>query len=61
MTLRMPFSTWPGMAVSRSTPNGLLVAARTFAISAGSSSSLIVLAPNVPMPPASLTAATNRW
>ena len=61
MTLWMPRSTWPGIAVSRSTPNGFEVSARTLAISSGSSSAPIVLAPSVPMPPASLTAATRRW
>ena len=54
-----PASTWPGSAVSRSTPNGLAVAAFTAAISAFSSSVPMVLAPSVPMPPASLTAATS--
>ncbi len=57
----MPRSTWPGMAVSRSTPNGLAVSVRTLAISSGSSSGPMVEAPRVPMPPASLTAATSSW
>jgi hypothetical protein len=60
MTCRMPCSTCPGMAVSRSTPNGLDVSSLTLAISSGSSSP-IVDAPSVPMPPASLTAATRAW
>ena len=61
MTSWMPRSTCPGIAVSRSTPNGLAVSSRTLAISSGSSSARIVEAPSVPMPPASLTAATRRW
>ena len=61
MTDWMPASTWPGRAVSRSTPKGLSVSARTPAISSTSSSARIVDAPSVPMPPASETAATSRW
>ena len=61
MTSAMPRSTCPGIAVRRSTPNGLAVSSRTFAISSGSSSADMVEAPSVPMPPASLTAATRRW
>ena len=57
----MPASTWPGRAVSRSTPKGFDVMARTPAISSTSSSGRIVDAPSVPMPPASETAATSRW
>ena len=48
-----------GAAVRRSTPNGLLVIERTRAISEVSNSVDIVAAPNVPMPPASDTAATR--
>ena len=58
ITAWMPASTWPGNAVSRSTRNGLDVSSRTRAISPGSVSP-IVLAPSVPIPPASLTAATS--
>jgi hypothetical protein len=49
MTLWMPRSTWPGIAVRRSTPNGFFVSSRTFAISSGSSSADIVDAPSVPI------------
>ncbi len=56
-------STWPtrspGIAVSRSTPKGLSVAARTSAISATIRSLLIVEAPRHPNPPASDTAVTS--
>ena len=45
----------PGSAVSRSTPNGLSVSARTLAISSTISSGAIVDAPERPKPPASLT------
>ena len=60
ITAWMPASTWPGIAVSRSTPNGLDVSSRTLAISSARPSP-IVEAPSVPMPPASLTAATSWW
>ena len=51
----------PGRAVSRSTPKGFDVMARTPAISSTSSSGRIVDAPSVPKPPASETAATSWW
>ena len=51
----------PGMAVSRSTPNGLAVSSRTRSISDTMRSWLIVEAPMQPNPPASLTAATSSW
>ncbi len=47
------------MAVSRSTPNGRSVAARTAAISATIRSLLMVEAPRHPKPPASDTAVTS--
>ncbi len=47
------------MAVSRSTPNGLSVAARTAAISSTMRSSPMVAAPRQPKPPASETALTS--
>ena len=49
----------PGAAVSRSTPNGLSVRARTAAISPTILSRPMVEAPMHPNPPASLTAATS--
>ena len=49
----------PGMAVRRSTPNGLSVAPRTAAISSAIFSSPMVEAPRHPKPPAPETAATN--
>ena len=49
----------PGMAVSRSTPNGLSVALRTAAISATIRSVPMVEAPRQPKPPASDTAVTS--
>ena len=47
------------MAVSRSTPNGLSVAAPTSAISSTIRSLLMVEAPRQPNPPASETAVTS--
>ena len=55
-TLRITES---GDAVRRSTPNGFFVMERTFAISSTSRSVDMGAAPNVPMPPASDTAATR--
>ena len=49
----------PGMAVSRSTPNGLSVAARIAAISATIVSLPMVEAPRQPKPPAAETAAAR--
>ena len=49
----------PGAAVSRSTPKGLSVSVRTFAISSTILSRPMVEAPMHPNPPASLTAATR--
>ncbi len=50
-----------GSAASRSTPNGASVSRRTAAISWIICSDSIAAAPSVPIPPASLTAATSRW
>jgi hypothetical protein len=50
-----------GRAVSRSTPKGLSVSARTAAISSTISSWPMVEAPMQPKPPASETAATTWW
>ena len=49
----------PGMAVSRSTPNGLSVAARMAAISSTIVSLPMVEAPRQPNPPAAETAAAR--
>ena len=49
----------PGMAVRRSTANGLSVALRTAAISAAMVALPMVPAPRQPKPPASETAVTN--
>ena len=49
----------PGMAVRRSTPKGLVVAARMAAISADIVSASMVDAPRQPKPPASETAAAR--
>ena len=59
MTSRMPCSKCCGNAVSKSTPNGFDVNVLSAVISSASSPSRIVEAPNVPIPPASLTAATS--
>ncbi len=52
---------WSGSAVSRSTPNGLSVAAFTARISSTISSWFMAEAPRHPNPPASDTAATSVW
>ena len=49
----------PGAAVSRSTPKGLEVAARTLSISSTITSWPMADAPRQPKPPASLTAVTT--
>ena len=51
----------PGMAVSRSTPKGLVVSSRTLRISSTMPAVDMVDAPRHPKPPASDTAATRRW
>ena len=60
MSLTFDSMSW-GAAVSRSTPNGLAVAARTAAISPFICSWPMVDAPRQPNPPASDTALTSRW